>query len=334
MKTKIDEFDKINKTESIQVRANKYLSLRKTPVAIKSLLDIQLSDHAYLPNIVDLRSDWVAWIAVPAFKKYRRKLGRKKIQSFCSIGTGSGLDVLSAIEVFNVQRVGLTDIHEDVVVTAVDNIIKNKIGSDLLNIEAGYGDLLSPLKKFGSKYDLIYENLPNLPLHNKINVKDERTSSVYLKPRKERVPVSVRKQMLDLHYLALDQAKDYLSPDGSVLSTMGARVPLDSFIKLGNHAGYHSEILLYKWKIQADAGEVIRDYAQKEKKGFGPFFFYDVSVLENHFGSLNQYISGSDALEVEDSLIKKRLDATTAFYELKKGKTIGHTVVVLSSKVR
>lgn len=331
MKTKIDN---TNNIESIQVKTNRYLSLRKAPVSIKEILDIKLSDHAYLPNVVDLRNDWVAWIAIPAFKRYRKKLGSKKIESFCSIGTGSGLDVLSAIEVFNVRKVGLTDVHKDVVGTAVDNIIQNKVDSDSLVVEAGHGDLLSPLKKFGSKYDVIYENLPNLPLQNKKDFNDERTSSVYLTPRKERIPDSVRKEMLDLHYLALNQAKDYLAPGGSVLSTMGARVPLESFIKFGKDAGYLSEILLYKWKIQADAGEVIRDYAQKEKQGFGPFFFYDASVLEDHFNSLKKYISGSDALEIENSLIKKRLDATTAFNELIKGKTIGHTVAVMSSKVK
>ena len=70
MKTKIDN---TNNIESIQVKTNRYLSLRKAPVSIKEILDIKLSDHAYLPNVVDLRNDWVAWIAIPAFKRYRKK---------------------------------------------------------------------------------------------------------------------------------------------------------------------------------------------------------------------------------------------------------------------
>lgn len=320
--------------ETISVTTRNYLSLSDAPSAIKRKLSIELSNHSYLPRLDDLQSDWVAWTAVPAFKLYRKRQKRRKIESFCSIGTGSGLDVLSAIELFDVRRVGLTDVHEDVVTTAVGNVSRNKKATHSLIIESGYGDLLSPLEKYGTTYDVIYENLPNLPLQRSRKVTEDRTSSVYLAPRKEKVPKSVHQRMLDLHYLALKQAKGFLSPKGSILSVIGARLPLEAFIELGNLAGYESSILLYTWKNQVDANEIVGNYARKQEKGFGPFYFYRVETLERRFTSVKRHVSGNDALKTEQSLVNERLDAVTAFNELKKGVTIGHTVIVLESKVK
>jgi hypothetical protein len=323
---------RINKKDTISITTKKYLSIQQEPVAIKRKLSIELSNHSYLPRTDDLQSDWVAWAAVPAFKLYMRRLRRKRIDSFCSIGTGSGVDVLAAMEIMGAQRVGLTDVHEDVVATAVSNVVRNKKPGSRTIVQAGNGDLLAPLKQYSAKYELIYENLPNVPMPDAEDLADGRKSSLYLAKRKEKIPELIRSRMLDLHYLALVQAEGFLLPKGKVLSVMGGRVPLDVFLELGRLAGYTSSILLYTWKIQADAGEIIRDYAQKQKKGFGPFHFYKSSVLEKKFASVNQARSGATAAKIEKSLASHRLDAVEAYEEFKKGVSIGHTVVVLASK--
>jgi len=318
---------------TIEVLTESYLGVRN-PSRIKPQLSIVLSNHSYLPRVNDLPSDWVAHVAAPAFKLYRRLHGNDAVGSFCSIGTGSGLDVLSASELLGAERVGLTDVHEDVVATAAENVASNHQAGRPLIVEAGYGDLLTPLRRYHNRYSLIYENLPNVPLPTSDDLATERKSSTHVPPRKEALPELVRNQMLDLHYLALCQAKDFLLSGGAVLSTLGARVPLEVFLALGKLAGYHSSFLTYTWKVQADPKEVIRDHAQKQKEGFGPFHFYRADVLEKTFSSVDLATSGVNALQIEQSLQPARLDAARAYELLLQGERIGHTVAVLQSELK
>ncbi len=315
----------------IYVDTAAYLSLK--PKHIKDRLSIGLTDHSYKPRVDDLESDWVAHVSAPAFKIFRQRRGGGKVESFCSVGTGSGLDVLSAAEVLGVERVGLTDVHLDVVDVAAKNIARNLKPGYKLAIEAGFGDLLEPLRKFGSRYTVIYENLPNVPLADPQGLAVERTSSTYVPPRAETLPELVKRQMLDLHYLALVQARDFLAPGGALLSCMGARVPLSVYLSLGELAGYRSSFLTYSWKVQGDPEEVIRDHAGNQKKGFGPFYFYRAEVLKKVFASVDLAESGQRALEIEAELLPHRLDSETAYEAFRGGEKIGHTVAMLQSEL-
>jgi hypothetical protein len=323
----------VEPTSAINVDTEAYLAL-KNPERIKKQLSITLSDHSYQPRIDDLESDWVAHVAAPAFKILRQQRGGAAIDSFCSIGTGSGLDVLSAVEILGATRVGLTDVHEDVVATAADNVARNRSPYHPLIIESGYGDLLAPLRPYEARYAVIYENLPNVPLQSAEEVAVDRNSSTYVPPRTERLPGLVRKRMLDLHYLALVQAKDFLLPGGVVLSCLGGRLPLQVFLSLGELAGYSSSLLTYSWKVQGDPEEVIRDHAKSQKSGFGPFYFYRAEVLQKTFAQVNLAESGKNALEIERSLVGERLDSASAYAAFKKGERIGHTVAFLQSELR
>jgi len=318
---------------TIEVHTQAYLSIRH-PRRIKPHLSIALCDNSYLPRIDDLQSDWVAHVAAPAFKLFRSQRGGGSIDSFCSIGTGSGLDVLAAIELLDSSRVGLTDVHEDVVATAAGNVARNRQPGPPLVVEAGHGDLLEPLRRFNSRYALIYENLPNVPLRAGENLAAERKSSTYVPPRMEKLPALIRNQMLDLHYLALLQAKDFLLPGGAILSTLGGRVPLDVFLCLGRLAGCVSSFLTYTWKVQADPVEIIGAHARKQEEGYGPFYFYRAEMLQKTFASVEVAGSGKYALEIEQTLLPDRLDAPSALKALKEGARIGHTVAVLKSALK
>ena len=318
---------------TIDVLTAAYLGV-PDPKRIKPHLSIALSNRSYLPLVDDLQSDWVAHVAAPAFALYRRRRGGARIDSFCSIGTGSGLDALAAIELLGADRVGLTDLHEDVVATAATNVASNHLSSHPVTIEYGHGDLLAPLRGFNSGYALIYENLPNVPLPEGAGIGSGRKSSTHVPARAERLPELVKRQMLDLHYLALVQANDFLLPGGAVLSTLGARVPLEVFVSLGKLAGYSPSLLTYTWKVQAVPDEVIPDHAQKQKEGFGPFHFYLAETLEETFGSVDPAKSGTEAMEIERFLRAARLDAVAANEALRRGARIGHTVAVLQSELR
>ena len=317
---------------SIIVDVNKYLALNDATKHIKDYLSIEVADHAYLPKTEDIKSDWVAYIAAPAFKLIREKLGHD-IESFVSIGTGSGIDVLTGIELLGAKRVGFTDLQRSVVTAAAQNV-RNNLKRNNIEFEFGDGDLLQPLKNGKKNYDVIYENLPNVPLANNTKIEDKRNSGHYLEKRVEPIPEFVHEQMLDLHYHALKQARDYLAQNGAVYSTLGGRVPLSAFIKLGELAGLHSEIFTYSWKVQAEPEDVISGYAAQEKAGLGPFRFYRAEDLQKAFANVSVKDSGNRAFEIEKSLDSAKLSATAAYEAFKKGEVIGHTVAVLKSSLK
>jgi hypothetical protein len=317
-------------SNSILVDTSRYLQIDR-PQRIQPQLSVEITGHCFQPHIDDLQSDWVAHVAAPGFKVYRQQRGAD-VESFCSIGTGSGLDVLSAIEILGATRVGLTDVHEDVVDAASANVARNvacnQFAPHSVTIQSGFGDLLSPLLPYAARYDVIYENLPNILSQDAEVVAEEKKSSDYVPPRAEEVPQLVKQQMLDLHYLALLQAKAFLKPGGAVLSCLGARVPLDVFLSLGNLAGYKPSILTFGWKVQGDP-ELIKDYRQNQSNGFGPFHFYRAEVLQQTFAGLDAADTGRNALKIERSLQTRRMDPVTAYAAFKDGERIAHTVAVL-----
>jgi len=318
---------------SILVDVKKYLSLDNTPKHVQDYLSVAVTDHAYLPKTEDITSDWVAYIAAPAFKLIRENL-RHDVEAFASIGTGSGIDVLTGIELLGAKRVGFTDLQKSVVDIAAENIKKNLKNADSVELEFGAGDLLQPLQNGKRRYDVIYENLPNVPLTDNTKIEDKRNSGHYLEKRVEVIPEFVHEQMLDLHYLALKQARDYLADKGAVYSTLGGRVPLSAFIKLGELAGLSSEIFTYSWKVQAEPEDVISGYAAQEKAGLGPFRFYRASDLQKAFANISVKESGKNAFEIEKSLESSKLTAKDAYEAFRKGEVIGHTVAVLKSSVK
>ena len=318
---------------SIVVDVNKYLALNGATKRIKDYLSIEVADHAYLPKTEDIKSDWVAYIAAPAFKLIREKLGHD-IDSFVSIGTGSGIDVLTGIELLGAKRVGFTDLQRSVVAAAAQNVRSNIKETSKIEFEFGNGDLLQPLQNGKRNYDVIYENLPNVPLASNTKIEDKRNSGHYLEKREEAIPEFVHEQMLDLHYLALKQARDYLAQNGAVYSTLGGRVPLNAFIKLGELAGLRSEIFTYSWKVQAEPEDVISGYAAQEKAGLGPFRFYRAEDLQKAFANISVKDSGRRAFEIEKTLDSVKLTATAAYEAFKKGEVIGHTVAVLKSSLK
>ena len=318
---------------SIVVDVNKYLALNGATKRIKDYLSIEVADHAYLPKTEDIKSDWVAYIAAPAFKLIREKLGHD-IESFVSIGTGSGIDVLTGIELLGAKRVGFTDLQRSVVAAAAQNVRSNIKETSKIEFEFGNGDLLQPLQNGKRNYDVIYENLPNVPLASNTKIEDKRNSGHYLEKREEAIPEFVHEQMLDLHYLALKQARDYLAENGAVYSTLGGRVPLNAFIKLGELAGLRSEIFTYSWKVQAEPEDVISGYAAQEKAGLGPFRFYRAEDLQKAFANISVKDSGKRAFEIEKTLDSVKLTATAAYEAFKKGEVIGHTVAVLKSSLK
>jgi SAM-dependent methyltransferase len=288
-----------------------------------------LTDRSYLPKALDPRSDWVASVAVPAFLALAQT--GVEARDFCTIGTGSGLDALAAIEILKAHNVVVLDLHEDVARQARRNIQDNIVMHSQVTLFSTAGDLLTPIADKNHAFDLIYENLPNIPLDTGDDLGVGQTSSTFIAERREVIPGFVSQYLVALHYLALQQAAQMLKPGGRVLSSIGGRIPIPIILRLARETGYAGDILIYTWKVQSEPEEVIGGYAAWEQRGLGPFHFYPVTVLEDTFRTLSPVAAGAQAEQIELALRPHVLSATAALEALHGGAAVGHTVVVLES---
>jgi hypothetical protein len=309
------------------VSSTEFFELEDT-ARIKPSLRLTLSDRSYLPKAGDPRADWVASVAVPAFKA----LAGRGISAprFCTVGTGAGLDALAAVEILDARTVGFTDLHEDVLHHARDNIGDNLVADDV-TLVGGAGDILAPLAGRLDQVDVVYENLPNIPLDRDGDLRDGQTSSTFVPARTEDIPGSVEHNLVTLHYLALRQAWRMLGPGGHVLSSIGGRRPLSETLALADAARYDGEILVYTWKVQSEPDEVVGGYATWERQGRGPFHFYPVDVLRETFAGLSPAAAGAQALEIEKELTPYEFSAVEALSRVRHGEHVAHTVAVLDS---
>lgn len=316
-------------SSTLHIAAAPYLRLAAAPRHLTDELVITTTERAFQPRVDDLLSDWVATIATPAFKLIRAREGA--LTNFCSIGTGVGLDALAAIETLGATQIGVTDVHEEVVAAAVANIRRNLRDPERVALQSGFGDLLMPLATQKPRYQIIYENLPNIPIADAEEIATARTSSSFVPPRREAVPEVLKRNLLALHYVALLQARDFLAPQGSVLSLLGARVPLAVFLDMAKAAGYRGEIFTYGWKVQAETEAVLTGHLAQQAAGLGPYHFYRAERLAEVFAHVTLEESGERARDLEQSLIPDQLSPAEAWAAYQQGDAIAHTVVVLRS---
>jgi methylase of polypeptide subunit release factors len=83
------------------------------------------------------------------------------VRRFATIGTGSGLDAIAALDLFNLEGLAITDLHPAVVQAATCNIKAASAGCGVLaktveSLIARPGDLLDPLRDQIGQFDLIY----------------------------------------------------------------------------------------------------------------------------------------------------------------------------------
>jgi hypothetical protein len=293
---------------------------------------IIVTERAFRPNPENPQADWLPTVVAPALKLIVEDRG--PVQSFASIGAGAGVDILTGIEILGATVVGATDVFPDITEAAEWNIRQNLKNEHPVDVHVSHGDLLTPLKGRGLSFDVIYENLPNIPLSDANALEEKHKSSNFVPPRTEKIPQFAHDYLLALHYVALRQSLEFLSADGFVISTLGGRVPLEYLARLAVESGLTPSFLSYSWKLQALGEEVLPSYAELEARGLGPFYYYPVDALEKTFTGITTRDSGIRAIEIEKELLPYRITATQAWRAYQEGQRIGHTVAVLKSARR
>ncbi|OJJ94711.1 hypothetical protein ASPACDRAFT_48539 [Aspergillus aculeatus ATCC 16872] len=314
------------------------------PRHVSPLFKISLSDLSYQPKVERPTADWAVTAAFQAFRSFQLA-GYSPVRRFATIGTGSGTDAVGALEVFFPELVSITmtDLSPEVAATAKLNLISAVHDSrktiQAVALEAtsltGYG--LEPLK--GQQvFDLIDENLPNIPLPEGATLLEDQTSSTYFSGADVpyQIPPFVSSALLDLHYTSLVQARAFslLSASGVILSSIGGRVPIATILSLADTAGFAGRILSMSWKVQSEPESVIGGYATQQQQGLGPFYFYRTTTLRRTFHGRTPAGAALRALQIERELLSERIDAIAALELHQEGVELGHPVVVMASVLK
>ncbi len=266
----------------------------------------------------DVEANWV-WHAFRGMSRLEKALqaeGRPP-QSFAAIGTGTGVDAIGAAAIFpTLKTIAVTDIEPDVLAQGLENVQTNVAAE--ISVKGFAGDLCCPLYPLNRRFDLIYANLPNLPVAaKKAGVIDHNTC---YDERNETPDPQLGAYLLGFQHMFLRSAIPVLAPKGSALLMIGGRFPYDMFGRLADLSGYDFEELLCCLRLETDLATTIDHYASYEGEIEFDYYLYDeaTSALDGK-GELH-----GEALKA--ALAPYRLSARDASRAGAKGKRIGHTL--------
>lgn len=230
----------------------------------------------YRPLCVDidpdfLRNDWGV-IAARAFVALKER--EVKPRSCVVIGTGIGLDALALIECFSPTRLVITDLDQQAVEEAKFNILNNVTKNVReRDIKAVGSDLFADDYFRNKKFDLVFENLPNLP-YEEVESSDQPIQGSFYKGRPRSTPTEYQTQLLTSHYQCLSAAKYNLSKEGGIICNIGLRIPIEDVLKMFDELGYEVVTIVNDFKCQNEALVNLQAYAEWEKANDIVFDFY------------------------------------------------------------
>lgn len=290
-------------------------------------ISIRLTEHTYLPD-GELTQGWFPNI-LRAFGilSSLRSVGQKP-ERFASIGVGPGLDAIAAVEMLDVTDLVLTDVHADVVELAKQNVLTNCPRIRPERVQAFYSDLCEGLIDRGVTVDLLYENLPNLPISDVAISEGVTTASFFGRDRMKAIPDLYGQHRLVLHYLFLQKAQRCLRPSGAVICCIGGRIPIAVVRSMFDMCGYVPDVLNYDMVRQFESEKVLAGYVEAEAESDIRFKFYPYAQGRRALVDLREQQVRIDDVFEHPRLRSIVLTATEAQQAEARGTAIGHVGVV------
>jgi methylase of polypeptide subunit release factors len=244
-------------------------------------VEIDAPEYTYLPEGEPVEG-WLPKV-LRGFLAYRSKRG--KVKTAAIVGCGPGVDAVLMVEVLNPQTLVLTDLDHQIVEVAKKNVLKNCTHPPELRDTSG--DLCEGLTDIGLRFDLLYENLPNLPAQASVNISQGVLSASFFDDTKyQNIPEEYNSHLLGLHYEFLQKAKGCLKEGGDVICCIGARVPVELIFKMFKSSGYEPEVLVLDLVRQFEAERVLAEYARIERESKIKFKFFDLDKADKHLVEL------------------------------------------------
>jgi hypothetical protein len=267
----------------------------------------------------DVEANWV-WHAFRGMARLKQTLQNEDRlpTSFAAIGTGTGVDAIGASLIFpSLKIIAVTDIEPGVLEQGLDNVRSNVPAG--VSVNGFAGDLCYPLYPLHQRFDLIYSNLPNLPVASwKSGAIDFNTC--YIERDGVQVDPTLDAYLLGFQYMFLRSALPVLSSQGSALLMIGGRFPYEVFKRLADLSGYVFEELLCCLRLETDLATTIDAYAAHEGEVELDYYLYDEA---------RRLLDGKLELpgeELKALLAPYRVSARGARSAASEGHRIGHTL--------
>ena len=295
----------------------------------RAVIRVRVTEHTYLPA-GETREGWFPNIA-RGFLRLAERSGKegRPLQSYASIGIGPGLDAIAAVEALGVRRLAVMDLHQDVVESARKNILRNCPAVEPEHVCAFVSDLCTEMRRRNLQFDVVYENLPNIPADDADLDAGVTAASFFRRAPSFTVPDVYARHRLALHYRFLTQARECLTATGMVVCCIGGRIPLGVVERMFADCGYTPDVLNYEMVRQFEAAGVLAGFAQAERQERLTFRFYPYREGRAALEEIRSR-GGESAEAVMDDPALQRLcmTAVEAQARLATGEDIGHLGVV------
>lgn len=269
-----------------------------------------------------------SWLPI-AFRAFARIARTATVRDLLIVGTGNGLDALGAAEIFDLRSLTVTELGEDGLAAARDNILDGLEDEAEIDLAFAAGDLLSPVPP-GARADLVYENLPNIPASREVRLDLGTISGRFFDAAGLDVPSPYADHLLALHYRCLRDAWNHVRPGGGVLTALGGRMPGEIPFGLHRACGYEPELVAFDVKPQVEPALVIPGYARHEARTGVEFRYYAAEAVELVAERRRHGLDGQELLDaVEGELAGLTMSAREAEDRSRRGEAVAHSVLML-----
>ena len=285
---------------------------------------LRLTEHTYPLE------PWAeeSWLAV-AFRAFARLAARFQIRDLLIVGTGNGLDALGAVEIFDLRSLAVTDLFEQSLSVARENILTHLQHETELELSFHVGDLLSCVPA-DARFDLVYENLPNIPATAEVELELGINSGRFFDATALSVPKPFADYLLALHSRCLREAWRHVRPGGGVLTAIGGRMPHDVVFALHRACGYLPELVAFDVKLQSEPHLVLPGYRRVEDERGLEFTFYAAEAAELVAERRRSGLDGQQlANAVAGDLRRLSMSAREAEHRSRRGEQVAHSVLMI-----
>jgi methylase of polypeptide subunit release factors len=290
---------------------------------------LKLTEHTYPLEPTPEQS----WLPI-AFRAFARLARRMTVEDVLILGTGNGLDALGAADIFDPRTLTVTDLYEESLSVAEENVLAHLEDQEELELSFQAGDLLScvpPEKRFA----LVYENLPNIPAPADLEVRRGVIGGRFFEATGLDVPELFEAHLLALHYRCLLEAWPRVREGGGVLTAIGGRMAHEVAFELHRACGYRPELVAFDVKLQVEPELVIPPYSRAEAQNGVEFTFYAAEAIELVAERRRAGLDGQQLADaVEADLRRLSMSAGEAEARARQGQPVAHSVLMIFGERR
>jgi len=308
----------------MRLDATRYLQPYYRQCIVRNPAYLMVSDHTYSADELWEKS----WLPI-TFRAFSRIASLIHVQDVLILGTGIGLDALGTIEIFDLKSLTLTDISQEVLSVAKENITSNIDAKAAPNIHFYFGDLFTCVPA-EYQFCLVFENLPTVPPPPHIDLLQADNSAYYFAALGRQVPKVVEQHLLTSHYLCLHDAYSHVRLGGGVLTSIGGRAPFEVVFDLHRLCGYSPQLIAFDLKIQGEPERILPSYRAAEEAFGVSFKFYAPDALDVVATHRVSGLEGRQLFEaVRDQIEGYAMSTQEALDQVHRGKDVAHSVFML-----